>query len=465
VFGRDPLFSPPATGLLSGLLAALLAALLHKLGSPQHQLKAGLGMVAILIVVAATLRPVFALGLVVGLVPFEYHVYGVGTDEVLILSVAAILLWRIQARRVPSWAIIASCALVAGSFLTVVDAQARASALWGSVRWLGVLVLLAAAFSVLHDRREARRGLMDIITCSAVVVVGFAILQRAGIYVIVGAPYQAGQISSTFGYYTVYGGFVGMAAVLVTGEVLQSFTSRETSRCLAYSLALIVILLGVAVSLSRGALLCLGAGLVVLLVLNARRASVLVKGIGLVAVLLAAGYAATPSTTRVELFGRFSTPLGSQAEDQQRFALQATGRTALAHHPLGLGYGNLSYYLAGHPVHGVKQLFFHSHQLPTQIGLDAGWLGLAGFLLLFVGAVGVAIRAGARGDIRSTAFAAALCGLMAQGLFDYLFYEISMLVLWVALVFGATPPSVPMPPPDARQWPSRTSPSHITVSS
>jgi hypothetical protein len=27
---------------------------------------------------------------------------------------------------------------------------------------------------------------------------------------------------------------------------------------------------------------------------------------------------------------------------------------------------------------------------------------------------------------------------MAQGLFDYLFYEISMVALWVALLFGAT---------------------------
>ncbi len=118
--------------------------------------------------------------------------------------------------------------------------------------------------------------------------------------------------------------------------------------------------------------------------------------------------------------------------------MQQAGRNALAKKPLGLGYGNFSYYLAGHPAPGVNIHFFHSHQLPTQIGLDAGWLGLSGFLTLLAGALFNAIRAVGSGRIRNAAFAAALCGLLAQGLFDYLFYEISLLALWVALIFGAT---------------------------
>ena len=437
VLGRQLLFSVPVTALLSALLAAGVAMVLFKLGPPQHQLKAGLGVIAVVVVIAAALRPLLALGLVVALMPFEYHVYGLGTDEVLIFIAAGILLWRIDARRVPWWVILGSFALVMGSALTVIGAVDKGSALWGAARWLGALLLLAAAFSLLRDRPDATRRLIDLITASAVVVVGFALLQRAGIYVIVGPPYQAGQISSTFGYYTVYGGFIAMAAVLATGETLQSLINGERVRALVYGIALTITLLGVAVSLSRGALLCLGAGWIVLIVLNLRRASLIAQGVGLVVVFVAAGYLATPSTTVTQLVNRFSTPIGSQAEDQERFALQQTGRTALAHHPLGLGYGNFSFYLAGHPATGVNAIFFHSHQLLTQVGLDAGWLGLAGFVLLFVGAIVAAIRAGPLG-LRNTAFAAALCGLMAQGLYDYLFYEISMLALWVALIFGAT---------------------------
>jgi hypothetical protein len=181
-----------------------------------------------------------------------------------------------------------------------------------------------------------------------------------------------------------------------------------------------------------------GAGWVVLLILNLHRAPVLTRGIALIAIFVVAGYLATPSQTRTEFLSRLSTPLGSQNEDQQRFALQQTGRTALARNPLGLGYGNFSNYLAAHPARRLNILFWHSHQLPTQVGLDAGWLGLAGFLLLLGGALVSAIRSLGPGRIRNSAYAAALCGLMAQGLFDYLFYEISMLLLWVALVFGAT---------------------------
>jgi len=437
--GAGLLLAPPATALLAALLAAVLGVVLFKLGSPQHQLKAGLGIVAIVVLAVVALRPALGLGIVVAAMPFEFTVEHVGTNEVLIFSAAAVLMWRIRTRDVPWWAGLGSFALVIGSLLTVIGARNQGSALWGAARWAAVLILFAAAFSVLRDHLDANRRLMDIITCSAVVVVGFAFLQRAGIYTIVGPPYVPGLIDSTFGYYTVYGGFVGMAAVLATGEALQSFAKQERTRGLAYGVALLIILLGVAVSLSRGALLCVGVGWVVLLVLSLRRATVIARAIALIAIFVVAGYAATPAQTRTDFLNRLSAPLGSQTEDQQRFALEATGRHALAHHPLGLGYGNFSYYLEAHPQLGTgTAVFFHSHQLPTQVGLDAGWLGLAGFLVLFVGAVISAIRARGPGAIRNTAFAAALCGLMAQGLFDYLFYEISMVALWVALLFGAT---------------------------
>lgn len=436
--GDGPLLTPPATALLSALLAALLGAVLFKLGNPQHQLKAGLGVLAVVVVAVVALRPALGLGIVVAAMPFEFTVQHAGTNEVLIFSAAAVLMWRIRTRDVPGWAALGSFALVIGSLLTVIGAHNQGSALWGAVRWLGVLILFAAAFSVFRDRPDANRRLIDIITGSAVVVVGFAFLQRAGVYTIVGPPYVSGLIDSTFGYYTVYGGFVGMAAVLATGEALQAFAEKDRRRGLVYGVALTIILLGVAISLSRGALLVVGAGWAVLLVLNFRRASLLARGIALIVVFVVAGYLATPAHTRTDFLNRFSQPLGAQAEDQQRFALQATGRHALAHHPLGLGYGNFSYYLNGHPAFGVTTSFFHSHQLPTQIGLDAGWLGLAGFLILLGGALFSAVRAAGNSGIRNTTFAAALCGLLTQGLFDYLFYEISMLALWVALVFGAT---------------------------
>lgn len=429
--------STPVAALLSGVAAAILAMVLFRLGNPQHQLKAGLGIVALVVITIAALRPLVALGLVIALLPFEFHVFGIGTDEALIFGVGAVLAWHIDLRKVPTWIFIAGAAVVAGSALSVLDAYDKGSALWGAARWLGVFILLVEAFSLLQDQPQATRRMFDLITCSALVVVFFGLLQKAGIYVIVGAPYQAGNIQSFFSYYTNYGGFVALVSVLATGEVLAAGIEHERARGLAYMAAVVFLLLGVAISASRGALLSLGAGWGALLVLSLRRAGLMLRVVALIAILAAAGYAATPSQTRVRIITRFSTPLGSQTEDQQRFAIENLGWQAFKRYPLGIGFNNFRFYLANHPIQQANQVFYHSHRLVVQMGLDAGWFGLAGFLLLYLGSLATAIRAGPWRGVRNVACAAALTGFMAQGLFDYLFFDISLVALFVALVWGA----------------------------
>ncbi len=442
---RDWTSSVPIGALLAAVLAALLAMVMYKLGGPQRQLKAGLAAIALVVIVVAALRPKLALALVLALLPFEFHLNGLGTDEVLIFGVGAALAWRIRARLVPSWVLLGGMGLVIGSLLSMLNAQDSGSALWGAVRWLGVLILLAEAFSVLHDQPNAGRVMVDIITATGIIVVFFGLLQKAGTYLIVGAPYQAGNIQSFFSYYTNYGGFVALATVLATGELLASAVAHERGRSWLYGGAVVFLLLGVATSASRGALLSLGAGWTILLVLTLRRGSLLVRALALLVVLFVAGYAATPSQTRVRIINRFTTPLGSQTEDQQRFALQRIGLSALKHNPLGIGYNNFRFYIANHPTTGVSQILAHSHRLPVQIGLDAGWLGLAGFVLLLVGSFVAAIRAGPWRGIRNMACAAALGGFIAQGLFDYLFFDISLVVYFLVMVWGAARTDRPSP--------------------
>lgn len=443
VDARETLLSSPVIGLIAAVLAAFAAVVLYRLGSPQHQLKAGLGVVAVILIVIAAVRPVLALGLVVGLLPFEYHVYGVGTDEALIFVVGAVLAWRIQVRQMPLWMFLAAAAVVLGSALTAVTAQDPGSALWGAARWFGVLLLLADAITLLRNQPDAPRKLVDIITCSATVVVFFGLLQRAGIYTLVGAPYEAGNVQSFFSYYTNYGGFVAVVAVLASGEVLAAMDERNPKRAAVYTAAVVFMLLGVAISASRGALLALGAGWAALLVLSLRRGGLVARMVALLAVFAMAGYAATPSSTTTRFISRFSAPLGSQSEDQVRFALQKLGQQALGKNPLGIGYNNFRFYLANHPISQATQIFYHSHRLVVQVGLDAGWLGLAGFLALYLGAIVAAIRAGPWRGLRNIACAAALTGFMAQGLFDYVFFDISLVAVFAALVWGATRPPVP----------------------
>ncbi len=427
------------TVLASVLLAALTGLTTAKLGSLQHQLKALLIVVAGITMVVAALRPQIGLAVLMALAPFEFHFYGTGSDELLLIAIALVLVWRIRANTIPAWVSVGGLSLVLGSFIAVIGADEKITALWGGVRWLGAIIVLFVALSILRDRRDASRRMADIFTGSAVVVVFFAFTQRAGIYAIVGAPFTAGHPSSFFGYYTNYAGYVAIAAILATGEVLAALVAHRAARAMIYGAALVFLLSGIAISASRGGLLALAAGWLTLLALNIRRGSILGQAIMILAIFAVAGYLATPHSTIVTIQQRFAAPLGSQTEDKERFALQEAGEQALVKYPAGLGFGNFPYYLRSNVRNAhIQQAFAHAQNTPVQVGLDAGWLGLVGFLILFIWPVGSVLARGGGGSstVRASAFVAALGGFMAQGLYDYLFFELAFLIFFVALVWG-----------------------------
>jgi O-antigen ligase len=421
-------------------MAAATGLATAKLGSFQHQLKALIIVTAGVAMVVAALRPDYGLIILIALTPFEFGFFGTNSDQVLLYTLALTMMWRIRARAIPSWAAIGGLALVMGSFIASIGAHNRSAALEGTVDWLTAILILFVALTVLRERRDASRRLIDIFTGSAVIVVTFAFLQKAGIDAIVGAPFQSGLPNSFFAYYTVYAGYVAMAATLATGEILIALDQRNAIRAATYGLALIFLLTGIAVSTSRGGIVALASGWLLLLALNARRGPVLARALVILAIFAGAAYIATPASTIATIGQRISLSNGSQGEDKERFALQAAGKQALARYPLGLGFGNFSYYLSTNVRNSnIHQPFFHAHETPIQIGLDSGWLGLAGFLTLLASPILLVFTRPGRGihTIRASAYAAALGGLMAQGLYDYLFYDPAFFVFFVALVWGA----------------------------
>jgi hypothetical protein len=422
------------------VLGAVTGVVMIRLGSVQRELKALLILAGAAALVIAALRPRVGLVFLLALMPFEFHFSGTGTNEVLIVSMAAVLVWRISARAVPAWMSFGGGALVLGSFISAIGATDQTTALWGAVRWLAAIVILFAAVSLLRERPDASRRMVDIFTGSAMIVVVFAFTQKEGINTLVGPPYFAGHPNSFFGIYTVYAGYVAMAAILATGEVLIALREHRTRRLGLYAFALVFIILGIAISTSRGGLLALGAGWLLLLLLNLRRGSVVVQAVVVFAIFAGAAYLATPRSTVLTIEQRLTVKTSANAEDRTRFALQKAGERALGQSPFGLGYENFPFYLRDH-VHSVyiQKVFAHAHETPVQIGLDAGWLGLAGFLTLWGWPLGLVLTRGGGGSstVRASAFAAALGGFMAQGLFDYLFYEIDVLIFFVALIWGA----------------------------
>jgi hypothetical protein len=426
-------------GLCGVVASAVLAVAMVKLGSVQRDLKAVLIIVAGIAMVTAALRPEIGLVMLLVLTPFEFSFSGTGTDEVLTVAIAAVLIWRLRARDIPPWVSVGGLSLVIGSFLAAINAHEPTDALWGGLRWMSTVVILFAALTVLRHRRDASRRMVDIFTGSAVVVSIFGFAQTAGIYVLVHPSFTPGHASSFFGYYTNYADYVAIAVILATGEVVAALAARRPGRAAGYSAVVVITLVGVAVSTSRGGLLAIGVGWLMLLALNYRRGSVLIQAGVMLVVLGAVGYAAIPRSTVTKIEARFSHRLGSLEEDKQRFAIENAGKKALGENPLGLGYANFSFYSRAE-VHSnqVHRVFAHAQNTPVQMGLDAGWLGGIGFLVLVLWPIGLVLTTRAKGPsaIRASACAAALGGFMAQNLFDYMFYEIAFLVFVLTLVWG-----------------------------
>ncbi len=431
--------------LAAVVLSALVGLVLVKLGTVQRELKALLIVVAGIAMALAALRPRLGLAMFLALMPFEYHFSGTGTDELLMVAMALVLAWRIRWSAVPTWVAFASAAVVLGSFAAAVGASDQTLALWGGVRWLSAALVMFAAFSILRGDPRAGRQMVGIFTASAVVVVLFAFAQKAGVYLLVGSPFIAGRPSSFFGYYTNYAGYAAMASVLATGELLTATLEHDRTRAAVYAGALVFLLSGIAISISRGGLLALGAGWLIFLVLNARRGRVLLQALSILTIFLVSAFLVTPRSAVVEIEKRFAAPLGTLAEDRERFDIQAAGQKALESYPFGLGYGNFALYArANVRSASIHEKFTHAQSTPIQVGLDAGWIGLVGFFVLVGGALLVPIT---RGDanartVRASACAAALGGFLAQGLFDYLFYEIAFVAFVAVLVWGAVAPYV-----------------------
>jgi O-antigen ligase len=423
------------------VLAILVGLLTVKLGSFQHQLKALVIVLAAFALVIAALRPDYGVVVMLVLIPFGFGFYGTGSATVLLWTLPYVMMWRIRFRDVPQWVLVGGAVLIAGSFIATLGAHNEGIAIEGAIDWLGALLTLCIAFTVFRGRSDAARRMVDILIVQAIVITLFGFLQQAGSSAVVGTEFNTGHPNSFFSYYTIYAGYLAMVATLALGEVLIALGERRYARVWVLGAALVLLLVGIAGSASRGGLLALGVGWLMLLVLNVRRGSVVAR-IAIVVVLAgAAGYLTTPHSTLVTIERRIATSNGGLSEDKTRFALQKAGERALREYPFGLGYGNFRYYLSeAVRTSKIRLPFFHAQETFIQVGLDAGWIGLAGFLVLLLTPILAAFRYGRDGStvVRATAFAAALGGFIAQGLYDYVLWDVPFLIFFVGMIWGVT---------------------------
>ena len=435
----DPGHNVWVWAILVGAGSLVVSVGIIKYGSQGHQaVKFIGGLLALVLLASAILRPQLAIVAYAGLIPLDMssHLLGarVRVSDELLVALAVVLVPRVRIRSSDTWLAVGLGMLVIGSWTSAVFARDHWPAIGGSVRYsaMAVLVLAGCALCRSYPELKARLAVAFLIGVSVTAV--FGILQKHGSTLIVGAPYLSGLPNSFLAYYTNYAGFLAMGFAVAIAIPLHRVNARHRAFYLA---AGALCLVGLLDATSRGGLLAAAVALAV--------ATVLGHGIGpkvrrvlIVAAVAVAAVLLVPSGLRTPIEKRLTDHSLTASEDSQRRFVQSLGRSLLIRHPLGIGYGNFSLYQtvslssSGLPNYHAQETFY-------QLGLDAGWIGLAGVAVITICALRQLVRTR---DAFTIGAAAALAGFAAQGLNDYLLVDapiIAALVICLVLMFGSSP--------------------------
>jgi hypothetical protein len=198
---------------------------------------------------------------------------------------------------------------------------------------------------------------------------------------------------------------------LIVGALLLVVGVRSLRRLLP---CMPLLILGLALTASRGAILALGVGLLVLSLMNGGRSRRIVIARTLVIVLAGvAVYPWLPSdvTARLTTFSGSPGTAGAYAIDLRRQYDHDAEQLIAAHPWTGVGVGN---YLAGSPLSGTQST--DPHNVLLLEAAEGGYLFLASFLLL-IGGTAVALWR-MRLVPLAPAAAAVLLATAAHGLVD-----------------------------------------------
>ncbi|UZG57431.1 O-antigen ligase family protein [Rhodococcus opacus] len=417
-------------------LAVVVGTIKYDLGGKLFAGAAALGLA-----IGALSRPRLALYgvIVIACVTRDLDILGLQIDlasaGLLIFAPALKKTWTLG--QIPKVLRYAAGFIVLGHFLSAFDTMSIDSALWGAARWL--LILNWAAALYVHLANGGQKGLRRVATVVALVggvVAAIGWMQMRGMYLpFIGPPY-ADRPDSTFGYYSNYANFVALAAVISFGITLEWLRQRRPAIALVTFGCFAVTAYEVVAAASRGAVILALTALGALVVLTIRRPGRTVTysiSIAAGAVLL---YSVIPAEVLSELLDRFDS---TQGGDRVRYALEGAGQLMLQQHPLGIGFESFAIYTRmGLP--GATVALAHAHDLYVQVGLDGGWLGLAGFVLLASVALWRGTVAGlvSGGGATQGLFAAVLLGSLVQGVNDYFFFETGSLLFFALVIVGAS---------------------------
>ena len=391
--------------LAAGASVAVPVGLLLSGIGPPLALEAGAGLAFLAVVGLAVVRFDAAVLLAFSLLGVVL-VEPAPTDLVLFVVVAiALVTGRLQPR-VPPAALAALAALLALNLFSAVEVLDYGRAV-AYVTITAYLVVFALWLSGYVDSRERAR---IIVAGYAVAGATSALLGLAAL--LVGLPggdqlVGDGRVQALFQDPNVFGPFLVPIALILLEDLLapRLFALPRALKC-----ALVLLLvLGVALSFSRGAWVNLAVGVVVvLLVVALRRGGGRKALVALLVALVATGaVAATVAATGSESL--LLERAGLQSYDATRFSAQAVGIESAERYPFGVGPGQFEQY-ASLSAHSTYVRVAGEQGLP-------GLVALAAFVLTtLVVALGNALKGRESYGIGSAALLGAWCGLLVNSL-------------------------------------------------
>lgn len=430
-------------GLAASAFALGAALRAVQIDNPSTLLKLAFIVTAAIVAVLALQAPHFALFAALVAATFDRTIVisglEIGLAEVTLVMLAPAFA-RAWTRRTTSIAVkFGATALLSGSLIAAMFAFDPSSALVGTVNWALVLNMVVGGIGIVRRDPSKLRVLAMLFGVLGAVTGLLGSLQSQGIYTIVGPPYAAGRVDSSFGYYSNFASFEALAAVVAVGSLLYAISERERAMAWAAGACATLSGYGLLLSLSRGAIIAAVTGVAVLLLIRINRPGVLVATAVALTLVGFGVYAITPAQTISDFSQRFTE---TQGGDVLREQLQTAGEEVLRQTPAGIGFGGFRRLIEGGYV-SADQALAHSHNLYLQVGLDAGWLGLLGFVVLVCAAClrGFRLGRGTGSPSLQAGFAAALIGFLVQGQVDYFFFEFGSLVAFSILVMGAFAPT------------------------
>ncbi len=374
----------------------------------------------------------------------------VHTTHLLLVTIALLTVYGFYAGRIrlPRGMLVPIAMMLFGGVVASIAGPETGGSLARLVSglFLPIMAGLAAA-AALRPRRDLR-PLVIIVAVSLTAASLVALLQSTGHAPGFLAPsFEKDRVNGLFDHPNIFGGYLAANILLLLGVGAYAWR-RMPLAPVVFVGPIFLGIAGLAVTLSRGALVGLGVGVVAIMVLMIARRHVLPVLIVLLAIVLTVFVAVpkVPESQRADFAARFQQ-LTSPGSETGRSLLYHNAVNMIEHYPL-TGVGPLTFGVITartSPIPLLEQNLTHAHDIFLETYLSLGPIGLFGFLWLAGGAIRRLIRA-TRGSVgRTDPFVAgwaigsvgALASMLAQGIADFVFWQIELLTLLMLLLGAA----------------------------